>query len=170
MTNEEHNRYLSWAFIAHAAFQGFLALMMLGMMAVFFAVPFEPGRGAPPPPKALFAVVFGFISIIYIAFALPSVFAAYGLRKKRPWARMASIIAGVVGAMNVPIGTAACVYSLWFFLGENWKEVYPEAASEQDQKKGVAQLPHDRETRWAGYQTDDQGEVTFNRVEPPDWR
>ena len=72
--------------------------------------------------------------------------------------------------MNVPIGTAACVYSLWFFLGESWKEVYPEAASEQDQKKGVAQLPHDRETRWAGYQTDDQGEVTFKRVEPPDWR
>jgi hypothetical protein len=168
MTNEEHNRNISWVFIGHAAFQGFLSVMMVMMMAFFFAMPFEPGRGAPPPPKAFFLVMFGFMFVFYMAFAIPSVIAAYGLRKKRRWARTAAIVAGVVGAMNVPVGTAACIYSLWFFLGENWKTVYPEVAGED--AKVVSQLPHDRETRWTGYQTDEQGEVIFHTVEPPDWR
>jgi hypothetical protein len=170
MTNEQHNRYLSWAFIGHAAFQGFIALMMMVMMAVFFSVPFEPGRGAPPPPKEMFIFMFGFMFVFYMAFAVPSVIAAYGLRKKRKWARLASIVAGVVGAMNVPIGTAACVYALWFFLGDNWKEVYPEVAFDKDEKAEALQLAHERQTRWTGHQTDEKGEITFNTVDPPDWR
>jgi hypothetical protein len=169
MTNEEHNRYLSWAFIGHAIFQGFIAVMMIGMMALFFSMPFDPGRGTPPP-KELVGVMLAFMFVFYMAFALPSVIAAYGLRKKRKWARIASIVAGVVAAMNVPVGTAACVYSLWFFLGENWKEVYPEAAFEKDERAKALQLTHERETRWTGWQTDEKGEVTFDKVDPPNWR
>ena len=167
MTNEQHNQYLSWAFIGHAGFQGLLALMMMVMM-VIFSQPFGPGRGGPP--TGMFIFMFGFISLIYIGFAVPSVIAAYGLRKKKRWARVASIVAGVVAAMNVPIGTAACVYAMWFFLGDNWKEVYPEVAFGKDEKAKALQLAHDRETRWTGYQTDEKGEITFNTVDPPDWR
>lgn len=168
MTNEQHNRYLSWAFIGHASFQGFLALMMMVMMAFFLSIP-DNGRGGPPP-REMFVVMFGFISLIYVAFAVPSIIAAYGLRKKKKWARIASIVAGVVAAMNVPIGTASCVYAMWFFLGDNWKEVYPEVAFAKDEKAETLRLAHERETRWTGYQTNEKGEIIFNTVDPPDWR
>jgi hypothetical protein len=69
--------------------------------------------------------------------------------------------------MNVPIGTAACVYSLWFFLGDNWRSVYPESTG---QTADPRLLDREREIRWAGYQRDEKGEMAFHQVEPPDWR
>jgi hypothetical protein len=78
---------------------------------------------------------------------------------------MASIIAGVIAAMSVPIGTAACVYSLWFFLGDNWKSIYPEKAVDDPHL-----LERERQIRWAGYQKDEKGEITYHQVDPPDWR
>jgi hypothetical protein len=168
MTNDQHNSYISWAFIGHAAFQIFMGLMMMVFMSMFMFIPVEPGRG--DPPQGFMAVMFLFIFVFQVAFAIPSVIAAYGLRKKRKWARIASIVAGVVSAMNVPIGTAACVYALWFFLSDNWKEVYPEVAFGRDEKAAALQLAHERETRWTGHHTDEKGEVTFNTVAPPDWR
>lgn len=59
-------------------------------------------------------------------FAVPAFVAAFALFKKRPWARTASIVAAALAAMNVPVGTLACVYAFWFFLGENWKNVYQQ--------------------------------------------
>ncbi len=169
MTNEQHNSYLSWAFIAHGTFQMLMGLLMLAFMSMFLFIPDDPGPGGAPP-AVFFGIMFGFIFIFQLAFALPSFIAAYGLRKKKHWARMASIVASVLAAMNVPIGTAACVYALWFFLGDNWKEVYPEAASNKDGEVKTLQLAHDRDTRWTGYQTNEKGEVIFNPVDPPDWR
>ena len=169
MTNEQHNNYLSWAFIGHGVFQTMMGLLMLAFMSIFFFIPDQPGPGEPPP-MAFVVVMFLFVFAFQMLFALPSFMAAYGLRKKKKWARMASIVAGVVAAMNVPIGTAACVYAMWFFFGENWKEVYPEVAFEKVEKAKALQLQHERETRWTGYQTNEKGEVTYHTVEPPDWR
>ena len=169
MTNEQHNSYLSWAFIAHGTFQMLMGLLMLAFMSMFFFIPPDPDPGKAPPPFFLgFMMVFLFL--FQFAFAVPAFIAAYGLRKKKHWARIASIVASVIAAMNVPIGTAACVYALWFFLGDNWKEVYPEVAFSKDEKAATLQLTHERETRWSGYRSNEKGEVTFNPVDPPDWR
>jgi hypothetical protein len=165
MTNEQHNQYLSWAFIGHAIFQGLIALMMILMMEAFLSVPDD--RGGPPPEE--FAIVmFGLMSLVYVGFAVPSVIAAYGIRKKKKWARFAAIVAGTVAAMNFPIGTASCVYAMWFFLGDNWKDVYPEVAIEKENRN--PELLHEREIRWTGHYTNEKGELVFNTVTPPDWR
>jgi len=167
MTSEEHNRYISWVFLAHAGFQILMMVLMLAIFSMFFFI--EPGRpgGPPPPPKALFGVLMAFMSVIYLVFTLPSLIAAYALRKKKSWARMASIVAGVMSAMHVPIGTAACVYSLWFFLGENWKEIYPVNAASTPRQ----QLPEFDPAKWqGGFETDEQGRAVFQHAEPPDWR
>lgn len=169
MTNEQHNHYISWAFIAHGAFQMLMALLMLAILLMFFFLPDNPDPGGGPP-LVFMSIIFGFVFIFQVAFALPSFIAAYGLRNKKNWARMASIVASVLAAMNVPIGTAACVYALWFFLGDNWKEIYPETAFRKDEKGKTPQFPEDRETRWTGYHTNEKGEVTFKPVDPPDWR
>ena len=166
MTNEEHNKYISWVFLAHAGFQMLMLLIMVAMFSTFFFIP-DPGRGGPPP-RAFFGFMIGFMSFFYLLFTIPSLVAAYALRKKKPWARIAAIVAGAVGAMNVPVGTAACVYAMWFFLGENWKEVYPEQAGPTTPPKELPEFDH---AKWeGGFTTDEQGRAVFTKAEPPDWR
>ncbi len=162
MTDEQHNKNIAYSFLAHAGFQ----LLMLIMISIMFVMMF-PG-GGPGPPRRFLAFMIGFMTVFQLMFAAPSVIAAYGLLKQKSWARIASIVAAVVSAMNVPIGTAACVYSLWFFLGDNWKSVYPENASEPRQPP--SQLTYGAESQRAAYEAEANTEHTFNTYDPPDWR
>ena len=39
-----------------------------------------------------------------------------GLLRRRPWARMLAMVIGVIGLVEIPIGTAVGIYSLWLLL------------------------------------------------------
>jgi cation transport ATPase len=164
MTNEQHNKYVAYSFFGFAAFQLFwLVVMSLFFVFFFTSIPSQPGQPGPPP-FALFGVMFAFMFVIQFMFTAPSIIAGWAMLRHKPWARIASIIAAVLSAMSVPIGTAACVYSLWFWLGDNWKEVYPEG-----------EQGHGRSS--PGLSAGDDFSTTHDFVrseewirEPPDWR
>ena len=164
MTNSEHNKFLALAFIGHGSFQLIVTMLILTMFGLIFNIPDPPG-GTPPSIDFLL-VLFGFVFIFQMLFVAPSFIAAYALIKRKPWARIASIVAGVIAAMNVPFGTLACVYSFWFFLGENWKTLYCQRPEGMHDSPLLGSY---RET-WTGYRTNEQGEMIFHTVEPPDWR
>jgi hypothetical protein len=163
VTNEQHNRYVAYAFLANAGFY----FLILGLMAVMFLFLAFSAPGDPGAPSGFFAMIFTFMAVFYSLFALPSVVAGYGLLKKKSWARIASIIAAVIAGMNVPIGTGACVYALWFFFSENWKEVYPDEALPAQHR----QIAYGVESQRAAYAEDErQTERRFDPSNPPDWR
>ena len=166
MTNEQHNKYIAYTFFGHAGFQVLLLFFMTAIFSMVFLIPEVPGK--PAPPRELFAAMIAFISFFYVMFALPSVVAGYALLKRKPWARLASIIAGVVSAMSVPIGTAACIYSLWFFLGENWKSIYPHSADQASVDH--RQIPFGAESQRAAYEAERSGEKIFDTRKPSAWR
>jgi hypothetical protein len=165
MTNEEHNKYIAWTFIANGLFQSLMLLFIFAMVFFFFAV------AEPPPgdfPGGFIAMIFGFALLINLAFLSPNFIAGYALLKRKPWARLAAIIAAVMSAMNVPIGTAACVYSLWFFFGDQWKEVYP--SEDANTQSDMSQIGSGREVPWSGHVMNEEGEVVYRHQDPPDWR
>ncbi|MFN2501751.1 MAG: hypothetical protein ABR530_07050 [Pyrinomonadaceae bacterium] len=165
MTAEDHNKYLAWTFLVHGSIQ--LLLMML--MFVFFSVAFPVDPRDGPLPVVM--MMFGIISLFQMLFAVPSFVAAFALIKRKSWARIAAIVAGVVSSMNVPFGTAACAYSLWFFLGDAWKDVYPVLTEPGDDLAHQLSRGRDEgDARWSGLGTNERGEVVFHPVEPPDWR
>jgi hypothetical protein len=168
MTNEQHNTYLAWTFTAHAVFQALMTFVVL----LFMSLAFRDPRGAPPP--GFVAFIFAFVSAFQLLFIVPSSIAAYGLFKHKSWARMASLIAGVVSALNVPFGSAACAYSLWFFLGDRWRELYEPGSGKYapytDGDLETRRLSAEQETRWTGMYTNEDGEVVFRQPQPPDWR
>jgi hypothetical protein len=164
MTNDEHNNYLAWTFIGHGLFQLLVTMVMLAMIVLAIWIPTVPGD----TPSDFLLAIFGFIFAFQTLFIAPSFVAAFALWKRKKWARVAAIVAGIVSAINVPFGTLACVYSLWFFVGENWKDVYePGGSSNLNLPNQIAEDSH---ARWTGYHTDEQGEVVFHPVNPPDWR
>jgi hypothetical protein len=167
VTSEEHNKYIAWTFTAHAAFQTLMLLVIL-LFFGFLLSSMPPGRNPGAPPSAFIWTVMLFMTVFQSFLIIPSGIAAWGLFERKPWARMASIVAGVIAGMNLPLGTAAAVYSLWFFLGDRWKDIYGGSPVTAESDQG--QLMSDMRDRWTGMRTDEKGEVTFHHVEPPDWR
>jgi hypothetical protein len=161
MTPEEHNKYISWTFLANGLFQGTLLLLMFGFIVAMLSGTQPPDDGFP---IVFFSIFFGVMLVINLAMIAPNFVAYYALKNRRPWARIATIIAAVLSGMNVPIGTAACVYSLWFFFGEDWKSIYPHAT-------GAApdQLTNGGPEKWEGRYVRQDGEVVYRPAQPPDW-
>lgn len=166
MTNEQHNSYIAYTFLGHAAFQLLMMLLMVAMFSMVFYIQPEPGQ--PAPPKEFFGVMIGFMTVFQLIFLTPSIVAAYALLKHKSWARIAAIIGGVMAAMSVPVGTAACVYSLWFFLGDKWRYVYSEKANVFPGHN--PQIEYGVESQWAAYQQEKREAESRRRYEPPDWR
>ena len=124
MDSEQHNRYIAFSFFAYAGFQLLMLLLMVAWMyAAFNSGPY------PMPPFFNFLIVF--IAIFQLLFTAPAAIAGYAVLTKKEWARIASIVGAVMSGMSVPIGTGACVYALWFFLGDRWKEVYEKPIGSQ---------------------------------------
>lgn len=162
MTSEEHNKYISWVFLANGLFQ--MMILAFVLMFMYLWMSFSPG-GRDLPPELL-AVVLGFAGVINLFMLSPNFVAAYAVNKRKPWARTASIVAAALAAVSVPLGTLAAVYSLWFFCGEQWKEVYPEAS----EKRGHDQLSAAAAAEWEGYTKEDEAAFTYRTPPPPDWR
>ena len=128
MTPVEHNRYVG---LSHLGYAGFHLLMLVASMAfVGFMLSDIYGKaremGGDPPP-AFLRLVFVFAGAINLVLTIPSIVAGYGLLKRRPWAKIAGIVGGVVAAMSFPVGTAVAVYTFWFLFSETGKAVYGRA-------------------------------------------
>lgn len=156
MTDEQHNKYIAYAFLGFAGFQLLMTLFIAAIWSVVFLNP-----GGPRVPSGIIALMIGFLVVFQSLFTAPSVVAAYALLKRKPWARIASIVAGIFSAMNVPFGTAACVYALWFFFSENWKTVY-------EAKRDPNLIARGEETKFEG--TYSKESERFSAYQPPDWR
>jgi hypothetical protein len=53
--------------------------------------------------------------------------------KERPNARVWGIIGSIVAMLNMPLGTAAGIYGVWFLFGEDGKRFYLGGAQQQQQ-------------------------------------
>ncbi|HXT62216.1 MAG TPA: hypothetical protein VN696_04195 [Pyrinomonadaceae bacterium] len=122
------------------------------MIAVMLAAMPSSSR-QPPPPMAFIAIMCGFILVVTIGWAVPSMIASYALLKRKRWAKTATVVAGVCAAPQMPLGTAVAVYTFWFTFGEIGGRFL------DSQSKG---LPAQE------YKVDDQNR--FISATPPNWR
>jgi hypothetical protein len=121
MTPQDHNKVIG---IMHLIWGGFNALTMLILVPLFLI--FMGVIASDPSAPAGLPLVFGFVGILFLFlalfFALPSVIAAYGMLKRKSWAKIAAIVSSCLCAFSFPFGTALCVYTFWFLFsgGENF--------------------------------------------------
>lgn len=169
MTGEEHNKFLAFSFLAYGALH---TLLMVGLMAffvfVFSAIPQGPGQDEVPFIVPVFFI--GFMVLIQLLFILPSLIAGYALLKRKPWARIMGIISAVLAGANFPIGTAVCVYALWFLLSDSGKSLYD--------KQNIRSQDYFPPYNWQGQpppnlwadRFGDEAKANKAAPEPDDWR
>ena len=156
MTPEQHNKYLSWAHLGYAAINGLLMLVVLGFMTA--AMSLDP-KG--PPPAFIF-FMWAFIGGMFAIMTLPSVVAGYALRKRKRYAKIASMIAGVTASMQAPFGTAVCVYTFWFLFSEPGKAMYDNPQRMLPEQRYAPLTPANK--------TAEKEKQYAPPPSPPDWR
>lgn len=170
MTPEEHNKYLGWAHLAHGGLYALIFLLTVAMIAASFAF-----SGGMNDPLTVGMLAFSGVLMLCVMgiYSVPSLVAGYGLLKRKSWARKWGIVAGVMAALQFPLGTALCVYSLWFLLGERGKKLYAgaqERFSQQASGQPRGSLYEPVPDEWNASRTRERERAYAPPTEMPNWR
>src|ERR1043166_4050968 len=64
------------------------------------------------------------LAIFFFILSIPSIIAGIGLLKRREWARILTIVLGVLHLFGFPIGTAIGVYTLYVLFNDQTKPLF----------------------------------------------
>jgi hypothetical protein len=117
---DTHVKVVAWINIILG---GLGVLAGLAFLMFFGGIAAVVGGHAPQDDAAvavpILGLLGGFLFLLFLVICIPAVIAGWGLLQYREWARILAIILSVLHLLNIPIGTAIGVYSLWvLFNGE----------------------------------------------------
>lgn len=109
---DTHIKVLGWLYIILGVLgllgAGFLLLILVGSGLI------SGDRTAISVLLIVAAVLGGFLILV----SLPGVIAGAGLLAYRPWARILTLILGILNLPGVPVGTILGVYTLYVLLDD----------------------------------------------------
>jgi len=118
---EKHTRILAilWLVISILGLARGFGIVFGGSIAMHF-IPF--------PMRPFIWPIAGMIGVLLFATSIAGFLAGWGLLKYRPWARMLTLILGVISLIHVPFGTALGIYTLWVLLPAESEREYRRLA------------------------------------------
>ena len=166
MTSEDHNKIIG---IMHLIYGGMNAIMLPFVLLFLFMGAGMSGLDPNAPPEVgIFFLGIGLLmGFFFLLFGVPPLVAGYGLCKRKPWARTWGIIASVIAAISFPLGTALCVYTLWFLFGEG--KIFYEDLGAGGPRRGA--LPHASTFGWDAQASSRARQNEYAPPpQPPNWR
>ena len=160
MTPTSHNKILGILYLAYGGINLLLMIVISIFVLTMMGVIAANNNSGEPIPVGIFALVMIFVVAINLLLITPSFLAGYALLKRKRWAKTMGIIAAMVAGLSFPIGTALCVYTLWFLFGESGRFLYHKAA--------YALPPGD--ASWARTVSREPERAYVPPSAPPDWR
>lgn len=126
MTPTGHNKILG---ILHLVYGGLMGLLILAVFIFMVVVgTFAADSRGESMPAGFLALEMIVLAGLLLFQVTPSFLAGYALLKQKRWAKTIGIIAAVMAGLNFPLGSALCVYTLWFLFGESGRFLYHKAA------------------------------------------
>jgi hypothetical protein len=116
-----HIRLLGILWIAISAFRLIPGLALIAL--------FHQGAEFMPPgvPPFVYGLLQGVGTVLLIG-ALLGLAAGAGLLHRQPWARMLAIVLAFTNLIDMPLGTALGIYTLWVLLPAKSEEEYRQMA------------------------------------------
>ena len=130
MTPVEHNKYLALGFAVFAAILGFtFLLLMLVSVGVFVALGISFANETGDSNQAGIGILGGVFALIFYLvlgaiMVLPPALASRKMWKRRPRARFWGIVAAILLAPILPLGTMLGIYGFWFFFSTEGRQFY----------------------------------------------
>jgi len=127
----EHVRLVGILWMAYSALHVVAGLALLIVAQVIFGrlsggihIP----NGPPPEVTVWLRPLLSLIGWLILAKAAAGFFAGWGLLQREGWARVVALVMGFIALLNVPIGTALGIYTLWVLLPTQSDEEYKALA------------------------------------------
>jgi hypothetical protein len=116
---QQHIHLVGIFWFAISAFNSLIGVVLYILANTLLA----PGGGAGAPP--FLRPLLSAIAVIVLSGSALGFFAGWGLLYREPWARiLALVLAFVVMFINIPLGTAVGVYTMWVLLPRESEEEY----------------------------------------------
>ncbi len=122
MTAKEHNKIIGILHLVEGGLQIFGAVLTaLFIFGAGYYLQFNKELESYGNWLLIFGMVFAPVAFIL---AFINLFAGWKILKEKSGARKWGIVASFICLLNIPLGTAIGVYSLWFLFGVEGKEMY----------------------------------------------
>ena len=121
---EEHIRLLGILWIAYSALHVVGGAVLLVVAHTVFSRGLHIPNGPPPEITEWLRPLIAFFGYLILAKAAAGFIAGWGLLQREPWARIVALVVGFVALLNVPLGTALGIYTLWVLLPTQSDEEY----------------------------------------------
>jgi hypothetical protein len=120
-----HVKVIAWL---HIVLGGLGILAALGMLVLFGGIAGLVGvSDSGSDAKVAIPILGGIGVVLFIvvtAFSIPGIIAGIGLLKLAPWARILTIVFSALNLLNVPIGTAIGIYSIWALTKQETEQLF----------------------------------------------
>jgi len=118
MGMQKHVTLLGALFIAYHVLGLVVGIVIMSVLSSIGCL-----TGDPTAMTILTAVGVG-IGTFLIVLSIPGLVAGIWLLKRRPWARMLTLIVGAFDLIDIPLGTALGVYSFWVLLHDDTIRIF----------------------------------------------
>jgi hypothetical protein len=107
---------------------GYGALKLIGALVVYLAMRFAWGFIPEEDEIAqkVLSAIFSILPTVLAFFGIIEVIAGIALLNYKQWSRILMIIVSALNCLNIPIGTAIGVYSLWALMKPEVLELFEE--------------------------------------------
>lgn len=125
MDNRNIKQHVSFVGALHI---GFGILGLLGALAIYLSFNFAFDLvDHDPLVQKILSFTGSTLSLIILFFSCLGIIGGAGLFSYKPWARVLVLIVSAINCINVPIGTAKGVYSIWVLMQPEAIELFEAA-------------------------------------------
>lgn len=116
-----------------------LGMGILGVLVAIFCFVFLIGVGVAtgdPVAARVLSIVGIVCAFFFVVTSIPQIIGGIGLWKRREWARIVLLVVSVIELLNIPLGTALGVYTIWVLIHDDTKRILQEAEAGQIHSAG----------------------------------
>jgi hypothetical protein len=104
---------------------GFGILGLLGALALYLTFDYIYGFiDEEPMVKELFTFIGSTMAFIILFISVLGIIGGIGLFSYKPWSRILVMIVSAINCLNIPVGTAKGVYSIWVLMQPETIELF----------------------------------------------
>jgi hypothetical protein len=115
---QQHATLLGWLLIVEHAI-----LLLVGAF-VFVLLTSVGLVSRDSEAMTILGIVGTSVGMFLAALSVPGIAAGLGLLKRKSWGRFLAMVVGVLGMLNVPLGTLIGIYALWVLMQNSAAEYF----------------------------------------------